>query len=145
MRGKKLLILALACIVVFVIFSACKKKTEEQPAVPQAEPTVEPAPQERPVQPKSVKALSDDDFIELWAQTAYLTAKHEKDPIKLGTELNNLYEKLGMTADEGTNAYTAWMEEWTKKTVADPENVGKEWMKISERVQKRIEELGKSK
>lgn len=126
---------------IVIALSGCGKKSEEAPVKKEAE--MPQATKEAPAQTKEkvIKEFTDDDFIEYWAQTAYLTEKYEKEknPIKLGEELGKLHEKYVGIEEK----YSAWMVEWQQKAVSDPEKAGKQWEDIMKRMESRVAELKK--
>lgn len=143
MTHKRIAFTALVLCLLIAVFVGCKQKTPEEQAA-QEQPAQAP---ETTEQAKPAKVWTDDDFIEYWAQTTYLSEKYEKDPIKLGEELGKVHRKLGVEGDEDnwSDSYAKWLGDWQQKAAADPEKAGKEWQKLIERMEKRVAELKKEK
>ncbi len=133
----KNLLFVISLLLIFGL--GCGKKEEKKVEAPKETQKVE-----SPTETKTAKTFTDDDFIEYWAQTAYLTEKFAKDPIRLGQELNKMYEKLGITEKESEKfgeKYTEWLTNWQQKSATNPEKIGKEWEALMKRYEKRVAEL----
>ncbi len=139
MKTKIITVSALIIVSAMLTLFGCGKKTDE--------PKVQPETKQEGTAPATetvAKALTDDDFIEYWAQMTYIGEKFEKDPMRYGEEIQKVYKKIGLTEKEGEvfgERYAEWMANWQKKMMADPEKAGKEWDAIGKKVENRVAEL----
>jgi len=123
-----------------------EKAQELEEKAPAEEAEVTPEETKAPAKEVSMGKMNDDIYVEIMAQNMYITAKyaseaekvkttagHLKLTEKMGKEIEAVYEKFGVTEDE----YSAYNE---KLTEGSPEH----YMKLMERISKRVEELEKA-
>jgi len=120
------------------------KELEEKAPAEEAEVTIEE--EKVPAKEVSTGKMNDDIWVEIMAQNMYITVKYasEAEKVKttagqlklaekMGKEIEAAYKKFGVTGDE----YSAYYD---KQVEGNPEH----YMKLMERISKRVEELEKA-
>jgi len=120
------------------------KELEEKAPAEEVEVTTEEA--KAPAKEVSTGKMNDDIYVEIMAQNMYITVKYasEAEKVKttagqlklaekMGKEMEAVYKKFGVTEDE----YSAYYD---KRVEGNPEH----YMKLMERISKRVEELEKA-
>lgn len=136
---KSKVVITIAVILIATLMSGCKKKEATKMEAPEEKLKVE-----TPAETKPAKVVTDDEFVEYWAQIAYLAEKYQKDPMRYSKEMANLFERLGLTEKEGEQfsaRYEEWLSNWQKRVMTDPEKASKEWDAIIKKFEKRLAEL----
>ncbi len=127
-----------ALVATAIVLSGCGPRSEKAQEAQEAE-----MPQATKEAPAQAKELTDDDFIEYWAQIAYLTEKQQANPLKLNEELSKLHEKYPGIDEK----YTAWLTEWQQKMMEDvkkgSDKTSKQWEEMMKRMENRVAELKK--
>ena len=123
MKSKITILTAVLVVISLIAYIGCGKKAVE----------------EKTEKVETTKAATDDNYVELWAQSTYLGEKYQQDPVKLSKELQKVYEKLGIASE----AYSKWTAEWQKKLASDPQKAGQEWNKLMQKYNLRLAELKK--
>lgn len=151
---RKITVLLVTTIIIalfFTVLIGCGKKAEEK-APAKVEKTEEQVPAKTTEQEEQpARALTDDDFIEYWAFQKYITEhlaeKYKNDPLKysavIAEEQKKFSKKFGLTWEQLGEKFAAWMAEWQKKAISDPEKASKQWEEMEKRMEKRLEELKK--
>jgi len=121
------LMLIMLIAVGLTISVGCGKKSEKGAEVTKGE------------EKAAVSEKGEDAYIELWAQTAYISKKYAGDPAKASKEIQKFYANSGINTEE----YQKWMTDWQKKVQANPTKYSKEWQDIMAKYQKRLKELEK--